>query len=60
MLSVLTNRSANHGQGADAQIFGVAAKPQELKCSRRAPGYFTLIGDKTPPAARDSSAVVRA
>ncbi len=25
---------------------------QGLKCSRRAPGYFTLIGDKAPPAAR--------
>ncbi len=26
--------------------------------SRRAPGYFTLIGDKAAPAARDSSEVV--
>ncbi len=31
-----------------------------LKCSRRAPGYLTLIGDKAPPAARDSSEVGRA
>ncbi len=28
--------------------------------SRRAPGYFTLIGDNAPPAARDSSEVARA
>ncbi len=33
----------------------VLAQRQEFKCSRRAPGYFTLIGDKAPPAARDSS-----
>ncbi len=32
----------------------------ELKCSRRAPGYFTLIGDKAPAAAHDSSEVTRA
>ncbi len=30
------------------------------KCSRRAPGYFTLIGDRAPPAARDRSEVARA
>ncbi len=30
------------------------------KCSRRVPGCFTLIGDKAPPAARDSSEVARA
>ncbi len=33
---------------------------QELKYSRRAPGYFTPIGDDAPPAARDSSGVARA
>ncbi len=33
---------------------------QKLKCSRWAPGYFTLIGDKAPPAARNSSEVARA
>ncbi len=33
---------------------------QELKCSRKAHGYFTLIGDKAPLAARDSSDVARA
>ncbi len=38
----------------------VQAQIQEVKCSRRAPGYFTLIGDKAPPAARDSSEVARA
>ncbi len=38
----------------------VKAKQQELNCPRRAPGYFTLIGDKAPPAARDSSVVARA
>ncbi len=31
-----------------------------VKCSRRATGYFTLIGDKAPPAARDSSEAARA
>ncbi len=35
------------------------AERQEPTCSRRAPGYFTLNGDKTPPAARDSSEVAR-
>ncbi len=35
----------------------VQAQRRELKCSRRAPGYFTLIGDKAPPAASDSSEV---
>ncbi len=28
-----------------------------LHCSRRPPGYFTLIDDKAPPTARDSSEV---
>ncbi len=37
----------------------VGAERQELKCSRLAPGYFTLNGDKAPPAARDSSEVAR-
>ncbi len=37
----------------------VKAQRQELKCSRRAPGYFTVIGNKVPPAARDSSEVAR-
>ncbi len=31
----------------------------KLKCSRRAPGYYTLIGDKAPPATHDSSQGVR-
>ncbi len=31
-----------------------------LKWSRRAPGYFTLIGDRAPPAARGSGEVARA
>ncbi len=30
-----------------------------LKCSRWAPGYFTLMGEPAPPAARDSGAVAR-
>ncbi len=38
----------------------VEAWRYELSYSRRAPGYFTLIGDKTPPAARDISEVARA
>ncbi len=33
---------------------------QEHKCSRWAPGYITLNGDKAPPAARDSSEVAPA
>ncbi len=37
----------------------VQAQRQELKCSGLAPGYFNLIGDKAPPAARDSSEVAR-
>ncbi len=32
----------------------------ELNCSVGAPGYFTLIGEKAPSAARDSTEVVRA
>ncbi len=28
---------------------------QELYCSRRVPGYFTLIDDKAPPVARDNT-----
>ncbi len=32
----------------------------KLNCSRRAPCYFTLTGDKAPPAALDSSEVMRA
>ncbi len=31
----------------------------KLKCSSRAPGYFTLIGDMAPPATSDSSEVAR-
>ncbi len=31
-----------------------------LNCSRRAPVYFTLVGDKASPAARNSSEVARA
>ncbi len=41
-------------------IVVVLAWPQELNYSGKAPGYFTRIGDKTPPAARDSSEVARA
>ncbi len=35
----------------------VNAEHQELKCSRRAPGYFTLIDDRALPASRNSSDV---
>ncbi len=35
-------------------------KVQKLDCSLRAYGFFTLICEKTPPAARDSSEVARA
>ncbi len=34
--------------------------PVLFKCSRRAPGYFTLISEKAPPATRDSSEFARA
>ncbi len=33
---------------------------REFNGLRRAPGYFTLIGDKAPPAAHDSSEVAHA
>ncbi len=39
-------------------IVVVKVKRQERNCSAKAPGYFTLIGDKAPPATRDSSEVV--
>ncbi len=35
----------------------VNALRQELNCSRVAPGYFTLIGDKVPPSPRDINEV---
>ncbi len=38
----------------------VYAWRQWLNCLRRTPSYFTLIGDKAPPAARGSSEVARA
>ncbi len=31
-----------------------------VHCSRREPGFFTLIGDKAPSTARDGSEVARA
>ncbi len=40
-------------------IVVVKAYRQERKCSRLAPGYFTLNGDKAPPATRDRSEVAR-
>ncbi len=45
---------------AKGVVFVVYAFRQELKCSRRAPGYLTLAGDKAPAAARDGSEVARA
>ncbi len=44
----------------DAVIVVVEALRQRVKCPRRAPGYFILIGDKASPAARDSSEIARA
>ncbi len=41
-------------------VFVVKTYCQELTRSRRAPGYFILIDDKTPPAARDCSEIARA
>ncbi len=35
------------------------AQRQERKCSRLARFYFTLNGDKAPPASSDSSEVAR-
>ncbi len=43
---------------ARVNVHVVQAQRQELNCSRRVPGCFTLIGDRAPPAARDSSEVV--
>ncbi len=46
-------------EGLCVVAVAVWAQRRELKCSRRTPGYFTPIGDKAPPAARDSSEVAR-
>ncbi len=35
----------------------VKAEHEELKCSRRAPGYFTLIDDRSLPASRNNNDV---
>ncbi len=40
-------------------VVAVQALHQELKCSSRASGYFTLFGAKAPPSACDSSKVAR-
>ncbi len=45
--------------GTESEIWLTLNRIQ-LDCSRRAPGYFTLIGDKAPPVARDSSEVAGA
>ncbi len=49
-----------HRLDATVAVVVVQAYRQELKCSRRAPGYFTLIGVMAPRIARDSSEVARA
>ncbi len=41
----------------DAVFIVVKALREGVECPRRAPGYFTLIGDKASPAARDSSEI---
>ncbi len=41
-------------------VFVVKPYRQELNFSRRKPDYFTPIGNKAPPAARDSSEAARA
>ncbi len=38
----------------------VYASRQEFNCSGKAHGYFTLLGDKAPPTARDRDGVARA
>ncbi len=43
-----------------AVVFVALAYHQELNCSRRVAGFFTLIGDKAPPNLRDRSEVARA
>ncbi len=45
---------------ASADVVVGKTNHQELNRSRRAPGHFTLVDDKAPPAARDSSEVARA
>ncbi len=45
---------------ADLIASAVKALHPELNCSKTAPGFFTPIGDKAPPAARYSSEVARA
>ncbi len=45
---------------ADLIASAVKALHPELNCSRIATDYFTLIGDKAPPAARYTSEAVRA
>ncbi len=45
--------------GRELDIVDVYAYRQKPNCSRRAPGYFTLIGGMTQPAARDSSEAVK-
>ncbi len=41
------------GPQLHSQLLLLRRQRQELICSRRAPGYFILIGDKAPRAARD-------
>ncbi len=43
----------------DQVVVAIVVQPyrQELKCSRRAPGCFTLIGDMAPLAERHSNEV---
>ncbi len=44
---------------SNAIVVVIYANRQELNCSRRASGYFTIIGDKAPPATRGSSEFAR-
>ncbi len=46
-----------HGQ-ASANV-AIEALGQVLNCSKKEPGYFTMISDRAPPAARGRSGSAR-
>ncbi len=60
LVTHIVNGLGNNFAADSVVVVVVEALRQGLKCSRRTPSCFTLIGDKAPPSARDSSEVVRA
>ncbi len=56
----LSNKNNNHIKVHQAGQALLVALLFRLKCSRKVPGYSTLIGDKAPPGARDRSKLARA